>query len=162
MPSPPQPPSSSGPFRSRELGKLDAFVAAQPVDEATVWLESENGDSLRAVYNPVNLELVGHEQPLSRGLISQVFATGLPLLESDVSARPSHDSSVDKLTGHPTRSLLAVPLESAGEVVGVLSAVTLADGPHRSAPDSAVLAELAAVSRHLGASLSFGSDTHSD
>lgn len=118
------------PLSSETLSLVDSFLEDSPVDEATVWLESDDGEHLEAVYNPVNDTLPGLRQPLSQGLISQVFATGLPLLERDVSKRRGHDPRIDAITGSPTRALLAAPISAGDQIVGVLSAVCLAGSDH--------------------------------
>ena len=112
--------------------QVASYLDSSPADEATVWLETPEGGRLRAVCNPVNASLIGFEQPLEAGLISQVFVTGMPLLEKDVRRRHDHDPSVDLLTEKPTRSLLAAPIESGGEIIGVLSAVAFAT--HEASP----------------------------
>jgi hypothetical protein len=91
--------------------------------EMTCWLAS--GDDLEAVANPWCPALVGQRQPLSRGLISQVFVTGMPLMETEVAKRGGHDPSIDQVTGKATSAMMAAPLHSNGDVIGILSAVQL-------------------------------------
>ena len=45
------------------------------VDEATVWLESANGECLEAVYNPVNETLPGLRQPMTRASLAVKFGS---------------------------------------------------------------------------------------
>ena len=57
------------------------------------------------------------------GIAGKVLRTGEPAVVDDVSEDPEHYKGVDKKTGFHTRSLIAVPLLSGGEVIGVLEAV---------------------------------------
>ena len=137
-------------FPDASLALVDRFVAETPIDEATVWLEANDGEHLEAIYNPVNDKLPGLRQPLSRGLISQAFATGLPLLEREVSLRSGHDRGIDTATGTPTRSLLAAPITTGDTIVGIVSAVRLAGCNHDRELSGHDLDSLGALAARLG------------
>jgi len=94
-----------------------------PAHEVTVWLHDDEENHLLAIHNPVNPGIIGMSQPVSKGLISQVLVTGLPLLEANVSTRKEHDSTIDSLTGQKTRSLMAAPVYSGANVIGVVSSI---------------------------------------
>lgn len=97
-------------------------------DEGTVWVVDKQSTGLVPVWNngPTAEKLLSsHRQPLGSGLISMVFATETTICESDVHHHKLHDSTVDRLTGSKTTSMVAVPWHCAGAVLGVLSAVKL-------------------------------------
>lgn len=95
-------------------------------DGVTLWVAGEN--SLLAVANPLEPEIVGLVQPLAAGLISQAFLTGQAMLEVHPAGQPAHDPSIDRTLGKQCRELMAAPLE-AGPIDGVISAVKLAGTP---------------------------------
>jgi GAF domain-containing protein len=157
-PSAPNPPNPY-PFRQEDLAEVTRFVADIPVDEATVWLITPEGDALEAIFNPVNDKLPGLRQPLSRGLISQVFATGLPLLERDVSRRSGHDPSIDSHTGLITEAMLAAPIAAEDRIIGVISAVRLAGSRYARDIDKTDLTRLQRLARRLGMASSVSRET---
>lgn len=127
------------------------FLQATPaIDEATVWLIEEDESALIACYNPVRSDLVGMLQPLDRGLISKSLVTGLPLLESTVSALGQHDSSIDDFTGSRTQGMMAAPLSLQGYHCGILSAVQLGGRPeNRATLDNGKLQTLQGVAEAI-------------
>lgn len=147
--SPPADPPTEIPGDGRALMK--ELLAGLPADELTVWLHRDDEGELLAIHNPVNPKIIGLSQPVSRGLISQVLVTGLPLLEPDVRNRRDHDPSIDARTGQQTRALMAAPLTRGADIIGVVSAVQLADGNAERAFNAADLAILERAARSLGA-----------
>lgn len=137
-------------FAAQVSPLISTFLEASRLQEATLWLETTDAEHLRAVCSPCNPDLVGVRQPLGRGLISQVHLSGLPLLEPDVSQRHDHDPTVDSLTGTPTRSLLAVPISSDADVIGVLSGVILESAPPSSHARPEDLDDLATLAEAIG------------
>ncbi|NNC90462.1 MAG: GAF domain-containing protein [Akkermansiaceae bacterium] len=136
---PPPGPSRGSPDDFQCVADLLARI---PADEATVWVESEEGHFLEAIHNPRAAGFEGMRQPLDRGLISQVFVTGLPLLESDVTQRTAHDPTVDSIVGQRTTAMMAAPIFSDADVAGVLSAVQVEGGSQTQELEPAHLAEL--------------------
>ena len=57
------------------------------------------------------------------GIAGKVMRTGEAAVVDDVSKAPEHYKGIDKKTGFHTRSLIAVPLQAGGDVIGVLEAV---------------------------------------
>jgi len=62
------------------------------------------------------------------GIAGRVLRTGEAAVVDDVTKDPEHYKGVDKKTGFHTRSLIAVPLRSGGDVIGVLEAVNSTRG----------------------------------
>ena len=95
-------------------------------DGLTVW--QAEGDGLVAVFNPLEPEIVGQRQTIRRGLISQVFLTGQPIIERDPATHPAHDSTIDRQTGRRCRTVMAAPWCVTDGSEGVVSAVLFAEG----------------------------------
>ena len=95
--------------------------------EGSIWLLDEKGQHLVNAFDhgPDAARLVGFRQPLKSGIISMVFATHQPFLENQVFQNAMHASAADKLTGHRTNAMIAVPLFFASDCRGVISAVQL-------------------------------------
>lgn len=104
-----------------------AFRHAQ-ADEGTLWLLDESSETLVPVWNsgPNASQLVGRfRQPLKSGLISLVCASGQALSENEVYRSAGQDPTLDRQLNLLTCSMIAVPVESRGEILGVLSCVKL-------------------------------------
>ncbi|HMF55781.1 MAG TPA: GAF domain-containing protein, partial [Pyrinomonadaceae bacterium] len=61
--------------------------------------------------------------PPGKGIAGLVFSTGQPMAVADVSKEGSFWSEADKRTGFKTVTLLATPLRTGSEMVGVLEFV---------------------------------------
>jgi hypothetical protein len=107
-------------------------------DEGTVWLVDAEEDNLIAVFNsgPHSRELIGHQQPLGRGIISLVYANEQPYCENEIAKRESHDDTVDRKLGTETGAMIAVPFYFAFGLRGVISCVQLTrdNGDEKPAP----------------------------
>lgn len=89
-----------------------------------LWLAS--GDSLAPVLGsgPHAEHFVGQfRQPLDRGIISYVFASGQPVCENAISQNPQHSPILDQRLGIKTDAMIAVPLVVNGEMAGVVTCV---------------------------------------
>ena len=88
--------------------------------EGSIWLLDEKGQHLVNAFDhgPDAARLVGFRQPLKSGIISMVFATHQPFLENQVFQNAMHASAADKLTGHRTNAMIAVPLFFASDCRG--------------------------------------------
>ncbi len=61
--------------------------------------------------------------PSDKGVSGEVIRTGQPAIVPDTSQDPHFYSVVDEQLGHPTRSMLDVPLRSGDRIIGVLCAI---------------------------------------
>lgn len=62
-------------------------------------------------------------QPLDRGIVSYVFASGQPVCENAISSNPQHSPLLDQKLGIRTDAMIAVPLVVNGEMAGVITCV---------------------------------------
>jgi hypothetical protein len=125
---------------------LADFAAGSRIDGVTLWVAQ--GTELVATCNPLEPAVPGLRQPLARGIISQVYLTGIGMIESAPAANPAHDATVDRHLGKRTTAIMAAPVDFGPHGDGVLSAVRHEGGQ----PGHFGLADLAALER-LAASL---------
>jgi len=67
--------------------------------------------------------LLGRRVPVNAGVAGEVARTGRSLRLSGRESQPQIYSEIERISGYPTQSLLAVPLNLRGEVIGVMEAV---------------------------------------
>ncbi|MFC1906730.1 GAF domain-containing protein [Chloroflexota bacterium] len=82
---------------------------------------------------------------MDSGIAGWVARQGRPLLVNDVTRDTRFSKETDEVTGFITRSVLAVPVVSGREVLGVLEVVNKTDGSMFSEQDLAVLMALAST-----------------
>jgi PAS domain S-box-containing protein len=111
-----------------------AEVPARILEEAARVLNAEAGAILlvgegeagpaalrfAAATGPGTEALPGRSIPPGTGIAGWVAQTGLPALVDDTLSDPRFPNGVDSVTGLQARSLLAVPMRSSSEVIGVL------------------------------------------
>jgi two-component system NtrC family sensor kinase len=66
--------------------------------------------------------------PLGQGIIGAVAADGQPRIVIDVTRNPQWYSKIDDLTNFTTQEVLAVPLQSEGEIIGVVELLNKRNG----------------------------------
>ncbi|MCB0208852.1 MAG: GAF domain-containing protein [Anaerolineae bacterium] len=71
--------------------------------------------------------------PLGEGIIGLVAKTGQPVIANDVQYHLAWSPLVDQMTGFTTRSLIAVPLITEGETIGVIEVVNKKEGDFEQA-----------------------------
>jgi PAS domain S-box-containing protein len=67
--------------------------------------------------------LLGHGVPVNASIAGEVARTGRSLRLSGRESLPPIYAAIERISGYPTQSLLAVPLNLRGEVIGVMEAV---------------------------------------
>jgi len=70
----------------------------------------------------------GARMPASQGVIGWVVRNRQPLIVPDVSQDPRFFPGIDNITGERTRSLMCVPLEAHGRVIGGMEAINKRQG----------------------------------
>ncbi len=99
-------------------------LAAQAVgsNEASVLVRDGNEGGLRflTAISDVKEKLLKLRIPPGKGIAGLVFSSGQPMAVSDVSNEGSFWSEADEKTGFKTITLLATPLRTGNEMVGVL------------------------------------------
>jgi GAF domain-containing protein len=102
-------------------------LAGQSVgsEVASVLVRDGNDGGLRflTATSKVRDELLKLRLPPGKGIAGLVFSTAQPMAVSDVSQEGSFWSEADKRTGFKTITLLATPLRTGSEMVGVLEFV---------------------------------------
>ncbi|MCM3900502.1 MAG: GAF domain-containing protein, partial [Pyrinomonadaceae bacterium] len=93
--------------------------------EASVLVRDGNEGGLKflTAISDVKEELLKLHIPPGKGIAGLVFSSGQPMAVSDVSSEGSFWSEADKKTGFKTITLLATPLRTGTEAVGVLEFV---------------------------------------
>jgi transcriptional regulator with GAF, ATPase, and Fis domain len=115
---------------------------AMNADRATLWLVDAATGALRSeVANAP--ELGALELPAGQGLAGHVAAGGLAVNIEDARSDPRWSPEVDRRTGYQTRAVLAVPVSSRGQIIGVVQVLNKHDGAFtpRDQEFAAVLAE---------------------
>ena len=110
---------------------LQLAVNAVGSDEASVLVRDGNEGGLRflTAVSDSKEELLKLHIPPGKGIAGLVFSSGQPMAVSDVSSEGSFWSEADEKTGFKTITLLATPLRTSTEVVGVLSFVNRPGAP---------------------------------
>src|SRR5258705_7999023 len=144
--------TSGGPFAARLHEVVDAIdvsdslttplkhaiddilqLAAKAVgsEEASILVRDGNEGGLKflTAISAVKEELLKLRIPPGKGIAGLVFSSGQPMAVSDVSNEGSFWSEADKKTGFKTITLLATPLRTESEIVGVLEFVNRKGDP---------------------------------
>ena len=102
-------------------------VAAESVGsaDASVLIRDGNEGGLRFLVAVSEIEdaLLKIRIPPGKGIAGLVFSTGQPMAVNDVSSEGSFWSGADKAIGFKTITLLATPLRTGNETIGVLEFV---------------------------------------
>lgn len=81
-----------------------------------------------AATGPVASELPKIRIPVGQGKAGQVFATGVPIMESNIEERRDHYTKVDDETNYSTESMICVPLRHDDKTYGVMQILNKAGG----------------------------------
>ena len=125
------------------------MLAHVGADGGTLWWLSPGRDSLEAVFNPREPEIVGKRQPLVSGIVSLVLGTGEAVVIADATKHARHSPAIDVLLGRITRSMVAVPFVVAGGTVGVMSVVRWSRQAEFAVSDLAIIHHHAEVIGNL-------------
>jgi transcriptional regulator with GAF, ATPase, and Fis domain len=109
------------------------LVAAESVGsaDASVLIRDGHEGGLRFLLAVSEIEdkLLKIRIPPGKGIAGLVFSTGQPMAVNDVSSEGSFWSGADKAVGFKTITLLATPLRSGNETIGVLEFVNRPGDP---------------------------------
>jgi len=97
-----------------------------------------------AAFGAGSKEVVGLRVPLGQGIVGWVAQTGEAMIIPDVQADPRFFPDIDKQIGFTTKSILCVPLETKGRLIGAIEAINKLDGSHFTLQDLNQLANLTA------------------
>lgn len=118
-------------------GSAAASVALLPPEEDA----AEAGLRFVAADGAGDAEVVGTVVPAGRGIVSFVAASGIALVVADVQQDPRFDRALAESTGYVPRTILAAPLVTSGEVLGVVEVLD----PSRRTRDLDLLASWASL-----------------
>lgn len=110
---------------------LHLSAAAVGSNEASVLVRDGNEGGLKflTAISDVKEKLLKLRIPPGKGIAGLVFSSGQPMAVSDVSNEGSFWSEADEKTGFKTVTLLATPLRTGNEMVGVLEFVNRKGAP---------------------------------
>ena len=134
---------------SRILAELQQLEGSLRADNLILWIFDEEKNALVATLSTSLPLTTNYRQPISKGVTSQCFLTGLPLLESNLLANKKHDPTFDSLSGRKVKSLMAAPVFDEDDLSGVLTAACFEDIGQRFRFDADSLAELQSVARKI-------------
>jgi signal transduction histidine kinase len=114
-------------------------LVAKALRTALDVVQAESGSILLA--DPASQQLIfrhsigesivtaGTAIPWDKGIAGSVFQSGTPLVVRDAKQDPRHSSTIDELTQHTTRDMIAIPLKRwEGEPIGVLEVLNKRGG----------------------------------
>ncbi len=99
------------------LGSLAGSIMLHDVERRDLYFAAATG--------PAQNEIKYMRVPIDKGKSGQVFATGEPLIENNLS---DHYSAVDNQAHFTTKSMICVPLKHEDKIFGVMQILNKADG----------------------------------
>lgn len=99
---------------------IDLAIAVLDAQEAQLFLVDEDGWTLKPVGMRGGAPPVPPPPHLGQGIAGWVAECGIPVLSNDVAADTRFDPRVDGFPGQPTRSLVCVPMQIKGQMLGAL------------------------------------------
>jgi GAF domain-containing protein len=84
-------------------------------------------------------EVVGHRVPVDRGIAGWVVSSGQPVAVADVTRDPRFAADVARATGYVPRSVLAMPLQTERDMLGVIELLDQRDDPPAGRRDMELL-----------------------
>jgi phosphoserine phosphatase RsbU/P len=105
--------------------------------------DPKTGDLIFNIVSGGKKEIMGEKIPKGFGIAGTVANTGEPLIVNDVQGDPRHFDGIDKKFSFTTKSILCVPMEMQGKLLGVLEAVNAVDREGFSDWDQELLSYIA-------------------
>ncbi|CAG0935263.1 Sensor protein ZraS [Thermoflexales bacterium] len=105
---------------SRVIEEILSLLGAQGV---SVLLIEDRDNLIFAATNNDSLDLIGRRMPISVGIAGEVVRSGQSAWVHDSAGQARIHRDIDQAIGFHTQSLLAVPLNLHGEIIGVMEAV---------------------------------------
>jgi signal transduction histidine kinase len=92
-------------------------------------IDEERGELVFKVpAGPAERILREQRMPLDKGVAGWVATCGVPIIIPDTTTDHRFYVQIDKLTGYRTRSIMAVPLQVKGKIIGVVEVINKTDG----------------------------------
>ncbi len=114
---------------------LAEFLPLINASELAVWVKDPEADRLIALLDtlgpsgPVELKIT---QPLSSGIVSQVYRSQTHFLDDGLWRSKAQSPLVDQALRQSTQHEMCVPFQLAGHPIGVMCAVQLSDSFHQA------------------------------
>lgn len=124
----------------RVIEQISALLGAEGV---SVLLIEDHDELVFVATNSRSAELIGQRMPVRAGIVGEVVRTGQSVRVHDSASQAHIYRDIDQAIGFRTESLLAVPLNLRGEIIGVMEAVHTQPGAFSS--DDLHLLEAAAT-----------------
>lgn len=120
---------------------VDAAARIFGAAAASISLIDEHEEDLefRVAYGVGKEDVVGRRIPLDNGIAGFVAMSGQPIAISDVQGDPRFAQDFAKSTGYIPRSILATPLISNDQVIGVMEVLDKIDAPSFGIQDMELL-----------------------
>lgn len=114
---------------------LAEFLPLVNASELSIWVKDPDADRLVALLDtlgpagPVELKIT---QPLTSGIVSQVYRTQTAFLDDGLWRSKAQSPLVDQALRQSTQHEMCVPFALAGHPIGVMCAVQLSDSIHQA------------------------------
>lgn len=114
---------------------LAEFLPLVNGSEMAIWVKDPDAERLVALFDtagpagPLELKV---SQPLTSGVVSQVFRDRKPYIDKSLWGTNKQSPLVDQALHQVTQNVICVPFDLAGFPIGVMSAVQLTDGKHKN------------------------------
>lgn len=99
---------------------INLLLTHVPAESGSILLAEGTLLRFTAVRGPHATELKGSTIAINKGIAGAVANSGRAVMVREARHNPQYDASIDHSLNHVTRTLLAVPIEADGSVVGVL------------------------------------------
>jgi signal transduction histidine kinase len=108
---------------------LDSAVTILNCEAGSLFLVDEQTGELifKVTVGPVAANLAGQRLPPGSGIVGKVVQLRMPIIENAAQQSPTRFNT-DQQTGFTSRSILAVPLQVKGRVIGVIEVINRRDG----------------------------------
>ena len=113
---------------------LAEFIPLTHASEIAIWAKDPAADQLVALFDtagPSGVLELKVTQPLTSGIVSQVFREHAAFLDQGFWRPKKQSPLVDQMLNQVTQNEMCVPFEVAGHPLGVMSAVQLTDNRHK-------------------------------
>lgn len=114
----------------QELTQQAAYVLNARASSLLLVDQARRELVFQVAYGEKGADLTERRFPVDQGIAGAVATTGEPILMADARADPRHLSTFDEELGFTTGSLMAVPIQVRGQILGVLEVLNPAsEGP---------------------------------
>lgn len=109
----------------RVIEQISILLGAEGV---SVLLIEDHNELAFVATNSSSAALIGQRMPIGAGIAGEVIDTGQPVWVHDSASQARIYRDIDQTIGFRTESLLAVPLNLRGDIIGVMEAVHTQSG----------------------------------